>query len=193
MASDSTPEPPPHHAELAHFVTAAIAAMALVPVAACALGLGEEPGTEDWQNWLLGLLAVAALYLLALAFGHLGEAWRGQDGAPAAWWTYLLRIAVDLGVAATALGVVLRGPISRLLLAGLGDALPGLITAAGVSAAIWIYSRCRQPPLPHDIEVRRPVRGLFYAVVGLALIGGLVAGELQPLPRLAPDVKVAAE
>ena len=192
LADEPLPDAPPHHAELAHFVTAAIAAMSLVPLGACLFGLGSEPGTEAWQNWLLGLLIVAALYLLALAFSHLGEAWRGADGAPAARWTYALRILLDLAVAAVAVAVVLRGPTSRLLLAGFGDALPGLMASAGVSAAIWIYSRWREPPTDPPAE-RRPVRGVFYTVIGLTLLAGLITCELQPLPRITPPVEMAGE
>lgn len=193
MSGEPIPDVPPHHAELAHFVTAAIAAMSLVPLTACIVGLGSEPGTEGWQNWLLGLLAIAALYLLAMAFSHLGEAWRGSDGAPAARWTYALRILIDLGVAATAMSMLFRGPTSRLLLVGLGDALPGLIVAAGVSAAIWVYSRWRDTPLEPSRAALRPVRGLFYLLIGLALIGGLIACELQPLPRITPPIEIAGD
>ena len=192
MDPDPTPEVPSHPAELAHFAAAAIAAMALVPLLAATLSLGSEPGTEHWQNWLLGLWLLLGGYLLAVAFTHLNEAWRGADRMPPALWLTLTRIAVDLAVLTVAAWVLLRGPASRVLLSGLSDVLPGLIAAAAVSAVISLYGRWREP-VEAEAPMTRTRRGWFHILVALLLIGGLIACELQPLPRITPPVDAGSQ
>lgn len=190
MADEQQIEIAPHPAEPVHFVTAAIAAMALVPLVGSALSLGNEPGTEPWQNGLTGLSLAAGLYLLVIAFEHLGHAWRGQSRPPATW-SIIARVMIDLAVAGVAIGCLVRGPASRLLLAGLSDALPGLIAAAGVSAVVTIYRWLRTPAPLAASEAHPaaplPPRGIFHLLIAAGLIGGLLVAESQPLPRVLPD------
>jgi hypothetical protein len=201
--TDTEPDIPPHHAELAHFVAAAIAAVAIVPLLASWTSLGAEPGTEHWDNALLGLLALAIFYLLAIAFDHLGQAWAGDASRSRATLPMLLRITADVLVAATTIGIALRGPSARLLLAGFGEALPGILLAAAGSALISSYSWWRVGKLeaiaPEDdaqsANPERPIprpRGLAHALLALLLIAGLVALEFQPLPRIDPRPAHAA-
>ena len=189
MSSDPTPDVPAHHAELAHFAAAAVAAMSVVPLLASTRSLGKEPGTASWGKWLFALLLVALAYLLSVAFTHLGEAWRGADQRPTSWWRTLLRAAVDATVAAAAINLLLRGPESRILLSGLGDALPGLAVAGSVSAVIGLYSRSREAADPTMQPAARPARGIFHVLAGLVLVGGLIVCELQPLPRIVPAIE----
>jgi hypothetical protein len=187
VTDQQSPDVRSHPAELAHFATAAVAAMSIVPLMACAVELGKEPGTEGWQNWLYALLAIATLYLLAVAFHHLGQAWRGQNGNPFAGWSTLLCIGVDLAVAATILGLIVRGLDSRVVLAGLGTALPGLAATAGISAVIAFYGQWRTRG-ERIGTIDRALQGRFQIAIGLALVAGLIACEVQELPRISPPI-----
>ncbi len=177
-------------AELAHLATAVLCAMAVAPLVWSVGKVAAEPGTEGWSWIVYGLLLLAGLFLVSLARRHLNWAWGSDHGQPARG-EFVYAVVIDGLVAVTLAVIVWRGPASRALLAGMGDALPAVLTATAASILVQLYRYRRtnpQPsPEPKEGEPRpKSDDGLFTLMMALMLVAGLMWLERQPLPAEQP-------
>jgi hypothetical protein len=149
---------------------------------------------ESWWPVDALLVVAASVYLLALAEIHIRCAhWRQNELVPRLW--LLGQTLGTNGLFVLLFGIAfMRGPQSYVLRAGLWTISPGVMVAAGVSAAVIVWAlvdgwrRFFQDIPSPDAPDGKPQRARVYNIAAAALFFALVAvGYVEPdLERESP-------
>jgi len=194
-----------HYLPIAHSALALFAMLgAVLIMASSAIDTGQ-PGMESLvpPATVCRWLAVAYLAVAALLQFRLGRSGHNLIAQPSRTWVLLVAEQIMLTVLLAA--VLVRGPTSRLQMAGFHDAVAVLLVVALVSLALAVIDRMVAGGVAHtlgewdepdDVPEYSRLNGVFIAVAALLFLSAAFV-EAQPLPNSAqpqkPEGKVAID